>query len=590
MRIKNEHRSELIKACTGAVENDIVIKNVNIVNVFTGEILFGHIGIYKGFISYVEYDKNCTIKAKTEYDYKGKYAIPGLIDAHVHIESSMMTPRNFCAAVLPHGTTTVITDPHEIANVLGVEGVKYMVESSVDLPMRQYILAPSCVPAVLNAEEAGASFSREEVKEILKFDNVLGIAEVMDFMGVVEDEPRMKEILEMGLSKDVYIQGHAPLLSKNNLAAYLCGGPTSDHECSNHDEVLEKIRYGMYIDGRETSIVKDIETIVGVCKDFKYKDFLTICTDDRESEDILHEGHVNYVLNCAIKAGLDPVDAIKCSTLNVAREIGITNLGAIAPGYAADIIICPVIDEIKPKAVFSKGVLAAKDGKLEVGIESKKFAAEEINTVKVPEISADDLKIKAPLTNGKAVVNAVGCHGMSPYTTKEEVEVEVKDGYVDIGAQPDLSYVAVINRHGPGNISLGIVKNFGLKEGAAGCTISHDSHNLTLVYDKPENALLCINELKKLKGGLACAINGKLEARLKLEVAGLMTTTPCEELVKEVNLVKQTLKRQGLTDVANPILRVAILALPVIPEFVITDKGLVDVFTKQFVPLFLKRG
>jgi len=586
MRIKNEYRSELLQACQGVIRNDLVIKNVNIVNVFTGEVILGHIGVYKGFISYIEYAERCTIQANKAYDYAGKYAIPGLIDSHVHIESSMMIPKNFCASVLPHGTTTVITDPHEIANVMGVDGVKYMIDSSKDLPMRQYILAPSCIPAVLDLEEAGSAFGWKEISEILKLDNVLGIAEVMDFIGVINDEPRMKEILEYGLEKDVFIQGHSPFLSKNGLAAYLCGGPASDHECSDYNEVLEKMRYGMYIDGRETSIVQNIETIVSACKDLKYKDYLTICTDDREPEDILHQGHVNYVVNCAIKAGLDPIDAIKCSTLNTAREVGIANLGAIAPGYAADIVICDNIIEIKPAAVFSKGMLVAENGKLKVEIAEKKYQVEEVNTVNIPDISINDLKINSLIDNGTATINAIGCDDLSPYSVKEEVEVEIREGYVDLEGQADLSYVAVINRHGHNNISLGVVKNFGLKEGAVACTISHDSHNLTVVYDKPENAMLCIKELKKLKGGLACAVDGKITAGLQLEVAGLMTRTPCEELAKNVDKMKQALKKQGLANVHNPILRIAILALPVIPEFVITDKGLVDVLTKQFVPLF----
>lgn len=586
MRIKNENRNELMQACLGVVENDIVIKNVNIVNVFTGEVLFGHIGVHKGFISHVEYTKGCTIRAKKEYDYSGHYAIPGLIDSHVHIESSMMTPKNFCATVLPHGTTTVITDPHEIANVMGVEGVKYMAECGQDLPMRQYILAPSCVPAVLEVEQAGACLGQKEVADILKLDNVLGIAEVMDFMGVVTGEPRMKEILDLGFCQDVYIQGHAPLLSGSSLSAYLCGGPTSDHECSTHEETIEKIRYGMHIDAREASTVHDIKTIVEACKDLKYKDFLTICTDDRESGDLLHEGSVNHVLNCAIKAGLDPVDAIKCSTINSARGIGITNLGAIAPGYTADIVICDSINEVKPKAVFAKGKLAAENGKLTAALPEKSYAAEEVNTIKIPEISIADLKIKAPVESGKAIANVIACENNSLCKQQEETEVDITQGYADISNQPNLRYVAVINRHGYNNISLGIVKNSGLKEGAFACTVSHDSHNITVVYDKPENAITCINEIKRLKGGLACAANEKITASLQLEIAGLMTKTPCDELAEKVNVIKQTLKNQGIAEAANPILKVAMLALPVIPKFVITDKGLVDVLTKQFVPLF----
>ena len=366
MKIMPENKEKLIDAAMGKIQCDLVISNAQIVNVITGEIYKGDIGIYGKHIAHIQCDPDALnreekkLTAKEYYDAKGEYIIPGLIDAHVHIESSMMTPRNFAKAVIPHGTTTVVTDPHEIANVCGLDGVRYMHESSEKLPMRQFILAPSCVPAVPDMENAGAEFHADDMEKMLELDRVIGLAEVMDFQGVINNDQRMVDIINVFEERNLFMQGHLPFVSGRDLSAYAAAGPNSDHESRTGQEARDKMRIGIYVDARESSISKNVEDIVSSVKDFKYLNFLTFCTDDREPEDILKKGHMNDVVRTAIKAGLHPLDAIRGATFNTAVQLGIKNLGAIAPGFTADLIQCRSLEELIPSAVFFEGKMVAK--------------------------------------------------------------------------------------------------------------------------------------------------------------------------------------------------------------------------------------
>lgn len=449
---------------------DMVIINAKIVNMFTGEIYPGNIGIYGGFIAHisarVDDYKIEDITAKQVYDAKGQFVIAGLIDSHIHIESTLMTPRNFAKSVIPFGTTTVVTDPHEIANVFGVRGVKYMHDSSEGLPMRQYLLAPSCVPAVLNLENSGAEFFAEEIEEMFKLQRVIGLAEVMDFVGVVENNDRMVSILNEAEKRGSFIQGHAPFVSGRKLSAYLCGGPTTDHESRTSKEAREKIRNGMYVDARESSISKNVTDIVQGVKDFRYLDNLTLCTDDREADEILHNGHMNTVVKTAIQAGLNPIDAIRSATLNSARELGITNLGAVAPGFVADLVILENLEDMLVKTVIFEGDVVAENGVLLKEIKEKSYAIETENSVHIDELSLVDFKLKAPIENGKIKMNIIKyLSQLSSSTVIIEEDVEVENGYVSLKNHEDLWYVMVINRHGKLNTkSIGLVKGFGIKK------------------------------------------------------------------------------------------------------------------------------
>jgi adenine deaminase len=594
MKIKPKDRKALVEAALGKRPCDLVISNAQIVNVFTGEIYKGHVGIYDGFIAHIQCDPDgrhtdeIKLIGKNYCNAKGKYLIPGFIDAHAHVESTMMTPRNLAEAVIPHGTTTMVTDPHEIANVCGIEGVEYMHACSTGIPMRQLILIPSCVPAVPGLENSGAVFSEKEVKSLLNLDRVIGLAEVMDFLGVINNNDRMAAIIDAVDEKNLFLEGHAPGLSGRELSAYLCAGPNSDHESVSSIEAREKIRSGMFVDARESSITKNVEAIINGVRDFRYFDNLTLCTDDREPEDIIKNGHMNDVVRKAIKCGLHPIDAIRSATINVAREIGIKNLGAISPGFAADMVLVDSLEELIPAAVLFEGKLAALNGKLTVDIDDMFFELEERNTVYIDELKAEDFIITAPVMEGKIKTRVIKYSDFNSADTEFLFEeLPVINGRIDISFDSDLKFAAVINRHrGQNTKGLGIVRNFGTSFGAVGSTVSHDCHNLTVVYDTPENAYAAAEKIMETGGGISCAAGGKALENLSLPIGGLMSGKPCEELALEADKMKNALRSLGLTESENPLLRIATLALPVIPKAKMSDLGIVDVLEQKIVSLF----
>ena len=587
MRVKN-NRKELIKAALGLVECDLAIKNAQLLNVFTGEVYPATVFVYDGAIAHVEYRnlEEGLDKVKNVVDAEGKYLIPGLIDAHMHVESSMLTPRNFAKVSIPSGTTTIVMDPHEIGNVYGVEGVKYMHDSGEGLPQRQFVDIPSCVPAVPECENAGAEFFAKEIEELAELKRVIGLAEVMDYIGVINQEDRMADIIHAAERKGLYLQGHAPFVSGRNLSAYLIGGPVTDHESRTGEEAIEKLRSGMYIDSRESSITHNVKDIWEGVKHCKFFDHYCLCTDDREADDLLHEGHINYVVNAAIKYGMDPVTAIKSATLNTAREINVTDLGAIAPGYVADMLLVEDLSNIHPTHVFFEGKLVAQDGKLLQPIEDKECEIETRNSVQLKELSLDDFHVDTPVENGKVNVNVMVYPNLELSSTYvEKTEFEVKDGSIVL-PNDDYKFVIVLNRYGKGTIGKGIVKGFGTKKGALASTVSHDSHNLTVVYDNERDALLVANTLKECGGGMCAAYNGTVLSTLPLPLAGLMSLKSAEELSVVSQKMKQAIVELGLTDMENPLLRIVTLALPVIPEVKMSDLGLVDVLTKKIVPFY----
>ena len=587
MRVKN-NRKELIKAALGLVECDLAIKNAQLLNVFTGEVYPATVFVYDGAIAHVEYRnlEEGLDKVKNVVDAEGKYLIPGLIDAHMHVESSMLTPRNFAKVSIPSGTTTIVMDPHEIGNVYGVEGIKYMHDSGEGLPQRQFVDIPSCVPAVPECENAGAEFFAKEIEELAELKRVIGLAEVMDYIGVINQEDRMADIIHAAERKGLYLQGHAPFVSGRNLSAYLIGGPVTDHESRTGEEAIEKLRSGMYIDSRESSITHNVKDIWEGVKHCKFFDHYCLCTDDREADDLLHEGHINYVVNAAIKYGMDPVTAIKSATLNTAREINVTDLGAIAPGYVADMLLVEDLSNIHPTHVFFEGKLVAQDGKLLQPIEDKEYEIETRNSVQLKELSLDDFHVDTPVENGKVNVNVMVYPNLELSSTYvEKTEFEVKDGSIVL-PNDDYKFVIVLNRYGKGTIGKGIVKGFGTKKGALASTVSHDSHNLTVVYDNETDALLVANTLKECGGGMCAAYNGTVLSTLPLPLAGLMSLKSAEELSVVSQKMKQAIVELGLTDMENPLLRIVTLALPVIPEVKMSDLGLVDVLTKKIVPFY----
>lgn len=592
MRIQPKNRTRLVDAAIGRVPCDLVIRNARIVNVFTGEIYDGDVGIYEGFIAHVQCDPDKTgrqeipLEGTKEYDAKGAYLTPGFIDSHIHIESTMMTPRYFSKAVIPHGTTTVITDPHEIGNVFGVRGVQYMHECSEDLPMRHLILAPSCVPSLPGKENGGADFDVEEIAELFKLPRVAGLAEIMDYYGVMNNAPRMVSLVGHCLDEEKFAQGHMFCIHGREVSAYACGGPMSDHECISAQDARDRLRVGINVDARESSISQDIDDIIQGVKDFKYMDLVTFATDDTESDDILKRGHENYIAEKAIRAGLDPVDAIKTATINAAREAGIKGIGAVAPGYTADVLLFEDLTKLKPKAVFYGGELVAEDGKLLAEIEDKDYGIEKINSVSIPTPAADKLKIAVSGRDGNVRCNIIAFNPEKGFMTDfETTDLPVKDGFLDISADRDLKYAAVINRYGAGTIGQAVVKSYGIKEGAVASTVAHDCHNIVVIYDKPENAIIAIERLKENAGGYVSVRDGEILAEMKLPVAGLMSNTPVETIAAQSHSFKASLETLGMKGVAFPLFNMAILPLPVVPVARLTDLGMINAVTQEFMPI-----
>lgn len=584
------NRAELIEAALGKRPLDLVIRDVQLVNVYTGEIYPADIGIYQNYIAHVTVPGEEPIEGRNVISGRGKYAIPGLIDTHVHIESSMMTSANFARAILPHGTTTVLTDPHEIGNVLGLRGVKYMVDSSEGLPLRIFILAPSCVPSVPGIETAGADFAAEDIETMLGWDRVLGLAEVMDYLGVIYQTPRMAGILDVVRRHGGIIQGHSPFLRGRQLSAYLCAGPDSDHEVMLEDDTLAKLRAGMIVDAKESSIVKNIKEIVAAYKELAFPPNMTFCTDDREAGDLLHEGHMDQVVRRAIEEGLPPAIAIRIATLQAASRMGLKDFGAIAPGKVADIVLLDDLETVKVNEVFVDGRLVAREGKLVQDLPSRTFPLEQENTVRINrELTEDDFRLKAPVAEGSVKTRVLAyAPGNALRTDFEVLELPVREGVVEYNQVEGLNLITVIERHGrTSNQSFGVLKGFGLTKGAIASTVSHDCHNLTVVGVSAADMLLAARVLVECGGGIACVAGGEVLAKLELPVAGLMSTLPAEELAPIIQHMKDTMRQLGLTG-ADPLLRVATLTLPVIPRAKITDMGLVEVETQKILPLFVE--
>ena len=588
MKLQHSNIKELLKASLNKIENDMAITNCQLVNVITGTIHNAIVYVHGGYISHVEYDNlDEQINAKIIIDANGKYLIPGFIDSHVHIESSMMTPRNFAKAVINCGTTTVVTDPHEIGNVHGKAGVKYMHDVANGLPMRQLIDIPSCVPSVPNLEFSGADFVADDIIELAQLERVIGLAEVMSYLDVINGEDRMHAILDAAKKRNLYLQGHAPFLTGRNLSAYLAAGPNTCHETRDSFEAKDKFKRGMFIDMRDSSMCKNVPAILEGIKEFRYLDHLCICTDDRESDDILNDGHINDVVRIAIRNGMHPIDAIRSATYNSAREIKIENLGAIAPGFVADMVIIDNLKDINVEKVIFEGNLVSENGKLINKIEDIDHEIENINSVNIKELSIEDLKIKAPIENGIIDVNCMIFKDLqNSLTDLIKLPINVVDGYLDISNDKSLSFVAVVNRFDNDNIALAIVKNFGINKGCVSSTVSHDSHNLTMVYHNVDDAIICANEIKSIGGGMVSSVDGEILHTLKLKVAGLMSTLCAEELKDDVIAMKQANRELGLIEIANPLLRIVTLALPVIPNVKMSDLGMVEVNSKTIINLF----
>ena len=572
----------------GRIPCDRILFNANILDVYTGTFRHGEVWIVDGFIAHVEVHSDGFVhgQGREMTDLNGQTLIPGLIDAHVHIESSMLTPRRFAEAVLPHGTTTVITDPHEIANVYGREGIRYMHDSALDLPLRVLLDVPSSVPSVPGLEYAGASLSANDVEAAFNLPNVLGLAEVMNDVGLIHGEARTIAIVETAHRHGKLIQGHAPMIGGQALSAYRSAGPFSDHEATSAHEALEKIQAGMIIYARHSSISPDLPEMAKLITSLTYKDRICLCTDDMEAEDMVHRGHLDDAINTLVQHGVKVIDAIRMATLHTANAIHEPWLGAIAPGCVADLVVLKSMMPLVVDQVLVKGKDVVIQGNLIHVLVQKPWPLEKKNSMNLKPLTTTDFQKQVDISQETIGVNVMAYDSLTSLTTHLDVtQVAVENGTLRF-EDPGLHYVAVINRYGLGTKAVHVVKDTGLLRGAFASTVSHDSHNLVVVYRDPQEAVLAANAVLDQHGGMAAVKDGQVVVRLPLPVAGLMADIPAHDMAHLAQTMKATLRELGITEPENPLLRMAMIALPVIPRIKMTDLGCVDTTTQTFIPLF----
>ncbi|RKS87278.1 adenine deaminase [Orbus hercynius] len=569
--------NDLIDMAAGKKKAHLLITNCKVIDVYNQQIVDGPLAIAHGKIVGYGHD----YQAEKTLDAKGGYVMPGLIDGHVHIESSSLSPTQFARCILPFGTTTIIADPHEIANVCGLDGIRYMLESARKTPLDVRIMLPSCVPAT-PFEQSGCVLEAEDLAELINEPGIHGLGEVMDYPSVINHSDNMMKKLWLAKDHDRVIDGHSPGVKGKDLVAYVMGGIMTDHECSTTNDMLERIRLGQYILLREGSTCKDLLNLIPAITPANARRCV-LCTDDREPSDILTTGHINKSLRLAVEHGLDPVLAVTIATLNAAECFRLKNKGAIAPNYDADLLIVEDLVSFNAKHVFVGGEEIARDGQLLV--EWEDYVSDVVlNTVNIPDLTIADFTL--PLTSEK--VNAIGVKPGSVVTRHLQLDVKKDEhGYFDPQHNPGLNKLAVIERHhATGNIGLGVLANYHLKNGAIAVTVAHDSHNIVVVGDNDADMLAAVKDIEKMGGGFSLCQNGKILAHLALPIGGLMSDKPAQEVADELHhMIKVATESFGINPNAHPLMTLVFMTLPVIPELKLTSTGLFDV--KAFMPLDL---
>jgi adenine deaminase len=566
-------RADWLAAAAGRTAVDLLLKNARLINVFSGTIQDAHVAVHQGhFVGPGAY------RARRTVDLNGRYLAPGFIDGHCHLESTMLLPGEFARAVLPHGTTAVVADPHEIANVLGAAGINYLVEQAQGLPFRFYFTLPSCVPAT-GLETSGAELTADELAEMAQDPWVLGLAEVMNVPGVIHADPAVMKKIDLfrGRVKD----GHAPGLSGEALNAYLGAGMRSDHECTTLEEAQEKLERGMWIMIRQGSTAKNLDDLLPLVNERTVRRCMLV-TDDRTPEDLVCKGHLDSVVGRAVERGLDPILAIQMVTLNPAEYFGLRDLGAIAPGFRADAVVLEDLYPPRVGAVIVGGSVVYRAGGTVRGLPRRRVPPAP-GSFRVPPLSPGNFEIRA--RNGK--VRVIELVPGQIVTRHRLMHPRVLAGRVSSDPDRDLLKIAVVERHrGTGRIGLGLIRGFGLRKGALASSVAHDSHNVIVVGVDDADMLAAARAVIRMEGGLAVAADRRILSKLPLPVGGLISRWPVKRLAERHREVRQAAAALG-SPLEDPFMALSFLALPVIPELKLTDLGLVDVQTFQPVELFV---
>ncbi len=578
-----ESRKALTASTRGDVPFDIGIVNVQLINVLTAEIYPADIGIHDGRIALVSPAGQHSINAVQTINGEGLWAAPGFIDGHVHNESTMCTPANWAEVILPMGTTTVCTDPHEIGNVLGLDGVRYMLEASQHLPIRYYLTIPSCVPAVPHLETTGAIFTEKEVTAMRQWPRTIAIAEAMDFVGLANQTGNITPIVETGHKANLPIEGHAPGVEGLLLQTYLAAaGPrSSDHESFSKDNMVEKVRSGMMVYARLSSFGDATEDTANAIRALPDRRMFGFCTDDIMPDQLIQSGHLNHGMGKLIEAGIDPITVYQMASINVAEHYGLRGLGAIAPGWLADIVLLDDLHTVKARHVITHGKLRVQDGKLLDPI-SEPVPPLLDNTVRLPKLlTIDSFR---PSVNGQdtVTVNAINIHNHID-TYIDKITLPTEDGFIRFPLPDGVALAAVCGRHGQNQPpALAAITGYHLNKGAIATTVSHDSHNLTIIGKTPEEMYHVTQVIHSFGGGLAAVKDGQVLGTVPLPISGLMSDLKVTEITEQVNQFNAVLPLLGLPK-AFP-LTLLTLALPVVPRVRLTDKGIVDIMSQSFIP------
>ena len=551
-------KQRIIAVAAGREKADLVLKNAKYLNVFSNEFLCGDIAVANGLIAGVgKYD------GKTEIDVSGKLVLPGFIDAHIHLESSMVTPAEFAKAVVAHGTTTVITDPHEIANVMGIDGVEYMIQASQNLPIDVHFMMPSCVPAT-EIDESGAELGYKDIDSYFEHKKVLGLAEMMNYVGVINGDNNVLSKIVASQAHHKKIDGHAPELSGNDLNAYIAAGVYSDHECSTFENALEKLRKGQFIMIREGTAAHNLKALMPLLTQQYYARCM-FATDDKHPSDLLYGGHIDYIVKQALKNGADPIVALKTATHHAARYFLLNNKGAIASGYLADIVVVDNLEDFNVETVFKRGKLVF-DGEVKdfsAPTVDEKLAEKCFDTFHLDSVTPSSFKVDGKLgliglVGGELLTRNLG--------TADKIDVE-----------NDILKIACIERHkGTNHIGVGYVKGYSLKSGAVATSVAHDSHNIITVGCNDDDIAVAVNAIRDSKGGIAVVENGKIKALLELPIAGLMSDEPLTTVNEKLENAKSSAYELGADKSIDPFMTLSFLSLPVIPSLRITTKGVFD--------------